>query len=62
MDSLFSFPNFDSGDASSTESKSELPPAFDNSPSVNDINDGVNENSDNESTQNEVASEILQAH
>ena len=33
IDSRFSFPNFESDDTSSTESTSELPPAFDNSPS-----------------------------
>ena len=57
IDSCFSFPNFESDDASSTESTSELPPAFDNSPSVNDINDEVNENINSESTHNEVSSE-----
>ena len=47
IDSCFSFPDFESDDASSTESTLELPPTFDNSPSANDINDEVNENSDN---------------
>ena len=57
LDSFFSFPNFEGDDALSTESTSELQPAFNNSPSVNDINDEVNENSNNESTHNEVLSE-----
>ena len=57
IDSCFSFPNFESDDASSTESTSELPPAFANNPSVKDINDKVNENGNNESTHNEVPSE-----
>ena len=48
---------FESDNASSTEPTSELPPAFDNSPSVNDINDKVNENSNNESTHNEAPSQ-----
>ena len=48
---------FEGHEASSTESTSELPPAFDNSPSFNDINDEVNENSNSESTHNEAPSQ-----
>ena len=55
IDSSFSFPNFKSDDGSSTKSTLKLPPAFDNS--VNDINDKVNENSNNESTHKEVLRE-----
>ena len=57
IDSCFSFPNFESDGAPSTESTSELPPAFDNSPGLNGINDKVNGNSNNESTHNQVLSE-----
>ena len=56
IDSGFSFPNFESGDASSIETTSELP-QVDNTPSVNDINDEVNENNKNESARNGVLSE-----
>lgn len=52
---ILSFPNLES-DACPTESTLELPPTFDSSPSVNDINDKVNENSNNQSTHNEIPS------
>ena len=55
IDSSFSFPNFKSDDGSSTKSTLKLPPTFDNS--VNDINDKVNENSNNKSTHKEVLCE-----
>ena len=41
----------------STESTTELPPDFDNSPGLNGINGKVNRNSNNESTHNQVLSE-----
>ena len=56
IDSGFSFPNFESNDTLSIETTSELP-QVDNSPSVNDINDEVNENNKNESAHNGVPSE-----
>ena len=55
IDLCLSFPNLES-DACPTESTLELPPTFDSSPSVNDINDKVNENSNNQSTHNEIPS------